>query len=236
MQDNLQTMGGISLLLQALPAEADLHVTPEQIERARTLLDERLKGTGALRSVVQVEGTDRIRIEVPGTDALDELRAVLMEHAQFEIIDGGSSAPMLDSYIVTDLEASPSNKTDPQTGTVAKVWHTLFTGDDIDPSGVEILPGPSGSPTIRLTFTKDGARKLAAFTETNIGRCIAFTLDKQVISVPVIRDPIRAGEAAISTTSPVQALKLFVQLKYGPLPISLKELEAKVVPPPAHIG
>jgi preprotein translocase subunit SecD len=150
------------------------------------------------------------------------------------MVDGGSSPPMLDSRIVTDLGSAPSDKPDSQSGTVPAVWHTLFTSADIDPGGVEILPGPPHSPDVLLAFTKDAARKLADFTETNIGRYMPIALDKQVISVPVIRDPMRGGEAAITTTSPVQALTLFVQLKYGPLPISLKELEAMVVPLPAR--
>jgi preprotein translocase subunit SecD len=230
MQRNLQTAGGISLLLQVQPLEEGRQVTREQMEKARTLLDERLKGTGAINSVVKTEGTDRIRIEIAGTHALDELRAVLTEHAQLEIVDGGSSAPKVDSYIVTDVASSPSGKLGPQSGSVPIVWHTVFTGDDIDPSGVEILPGPPNSPDILLTFTKDGARKLADFTQANVGHYLPIVLDKQVISVPVIRDPMRGGQAAISTTNPVQALKLFVQLKYGPLPVRLEEVEARVIP------
>jgi len=231
MQRNIQSAGGISLLLQAQSLEEGRQVTQEQMEKARTLLDERLKGTGAISSVVRIDGPDRMRIEIPGTDALDELRAVLTEHAQLEIVDGGSSPPMVDSYIVTDLGSPPSDKLGSQGETVPTVWHTLFTGDDIDPGGVEILPGLPNSPDILLTFTKDGAKKLADFTEANIDHYLSFVLDKQVISSPIIRDPMRGGKAAISSINPVQALKLFVQLKYGPLPLNLKELEAKVIPP-----
>ena len=231
MQRNLQADGGISLLLQAQPRATDQQMTQEQIENARAMLDERLKGTGATNSTVKVERPDRIRIEVPGTDALDMVRAVLTEHAQLEIVDGGSNPPMVDSYIVTNLGSPPSDKLGSQSSTVQTVWHTVFTDADIDSGGVKILPGPPNSPTILLTFTKDAAKKLADFTEANVGHYLPVVLDKKVISVPMIIDPMRGGQAAISTTDPVQALKLFVQLKYGPLPVSLKELEAKVIPP-----
>jgi preprotein translocase subunit SecD len=42
---------------------------------------------------------------------------------------------------------------------------------------------------------------------------------------------LKSGVAAITTRTPSQALGLFVQLKYGPLPVDLKELEVTVVPP-----
>jgi preprotein translocase subunit SecD len=227
------------MLLQAEPlavGQGVSGVSGEQVEKARALIEERLRGTGAQPAVVRVEGAGRIRIEIPGSDALDELRAVVAAHAELEVVDGDTEPPAVGSYIVTDLAGPSAERSGAPEEGPAKVWHTVLTAGDVDPAGVALLPGPTQSPDIRITFTGDGSRKLAEFTEANLGKFVPFVLDKQVVSVPIIRDPLTGGVAAITTQTPSQALGLFVQLKYGPLPVSLKELEATVVPAPPGKG
>lgn len=236
MRHSIQTDGDLSMLLQAGPLAAGQSVSGEQMEKTRDLIEERLKGTGASEAVVEVEGADRIRIEIPGSEALDELRKVVAPHGLLEIVDGDTSPPAAGSFIVTDLGGPSVDEPGAQGEGGAKVWHTVLTASDIDPAGVSLLPGPTLSPDIRITFTREGAKKLADFTEANLGKYVPFVLDKQVISVPIIRDPLRGGVAAITTQTPSQGLGLFVQLKYGPLPVNLKELEAAVVPAPPGKG
>src|SRR6266496_1245212 len=155
MQRNLQTDGGLSLLLQASPLTAGQSVAPEQIEQTRALVQERLEGTGAYDSVVRIEGADNIRVEVPGTDSLEELRAVMADHAQLEIVEGGISPPAVGSIIVTDLGGPPPEKLNAQEGEAPAVWHTVLTDNDIDPTGVSFMPSPMGSADIHIAFTKD---------------------------------------------------------------------------------
>jgi len=231
VRHSLQTDGGLSMLLQAGPLAAGQGVSGEQMEKTRDLIEERLKGAGASEAVVEVEGADRIRIEIPGSEVLDELRMVVAPHGVLEVVEGDTNPPAAGSFIVTDLGGPSVDESG-----APKVWHTVLTASDIDPAGVSLLPGPTLSPDIRITFTREGAKKLADFTEANLGKYVPFVLDKQVIGVPIIRDPLRGGVAAITTQTPSQALGLFVQLKYGPLPVNLKELEAAVVPVPSGDG
>jgi preprotein translocase subunit SecD len=235
MAHNLQNDGGVSLLLEAGPIAAGQPVTAEQMEKTRSTLESRLWDIGVFDPVVKIEGDNLIRVEAPGTGSLDDLRAVMAAHVRLELVEGGADPPAVGSYIVTDLEGPPLDRPDAQ-GNSVKVWPTVLTDEDVDPAGVRFTQSPTRSPDIHVTFTKDGARKLADFTTANTMKYMPIALDKQVVSVPLIIDPMRGGEAAITTQTSNQAIRLFVQLKYGPLPVTLKELEAKVIPIPLPHG
>lgn len=53
------------------------------------------------------------------------------------------------------------------------------------------------SPAILLSFTPEGAKKLAEVTASNINRRLAIIVDGQLLSAPIIRARIEAGEALI---------------------------------------
>lgn len=51
---------------------------------------------------------------------------------------------------------------------------------------------------VEIYFTLEGARKWADFTKQNIGKTIAFTIDNQVYSMPIINGEIKQGIAMIT--------------------------------------
>lgn len=53
-------------------------------------------------------------------------------------------------------------------------------------------------PVIDFRFNEAGARKFGQFTSNNIGRTVAIVVAGQVVSAPVIREPIVGGKGRIS--------------------------------------
>jgi preprotein translocase subunit SecD len=53
-------------------------------------------------------------------------------------------------------------------------------------------------PIVSFRFSRNGARKFALITQENVGRPFAIILDNEVISAPVIREPITGGSGQIS--------------------------------------
>lgn len=53
-------------------------------------------------------------------------------------------------------------------------------------------------PVIDFRFNESGARKFGQFTRNNIGRTVAIVVAGQVVSAPVIREPILGGKGRIS--------------------------------------
>jgi preprotein translocase subunit SecD len=85
---------------------------------------------------------------------------------------------------------------------------------------------------VQFRFNSSGARKFAQATQENVGRPFAIVLDNEVISAPVIREPILQGSGQISGSFTVQgANDLSVLLRAGALPAKLTIIEERTVGP-----
>ena len=88
----------------------------------------------------------------------------------------------------------------------------------------------SGEPIVSFKFNTSGARKFAQITQENVGRPFAIVLDDEVISAPVIREPILGGSGQISGNFTVElANNLAILLRAGALPAKLTVIEQRVV-------
>src|SRR5204863_8755979 len=88
----------------------------------------------------------------------------------------------------------------------------------------------STEPIVRCKFNTTGFRKFAQATTENVGQPFAIVLDNEVISAPVIREPITAGSGQISGNFTVQAAnELALLLRAGALPAPLTVIEQRVV-------
>ena len=77
----------------------------------------------------------------------------------------------------------------------------------------------TGEPIIYFRLNAEGAGKLLSFTRNNVGRPFAIVLDNQVISSPVIREPILEGTGQVSGNfTSAQAQQLATNLKSGTCP------------------
>jgi preprotein translocase subunit SecD len=83
---------------------------------------------------------------------------------------------------------------------------------------------------VSFKFNINGARRFAQATQENVGRPFAIVLDNEVISAPVIREPILGGSGQISGSFTVQgANDLAILLRAGALPAPLTVIEQRVV-------
>ena len=86
-------------------------------------------------------------------------------------------------------------------------------------------------------FNTNGARRFATATQENVGRPFAIVLDNEVISAPVIREPIIGGSGQISGNFTVQAANdLAILLRAGALPAPLTIIEERTVGPGPRPG
>lgn len=76
------------------------------------------------------------------------------------------------------------------------------------------------------------ACKFAQVTQQNVGRPFAIVLDDEVISAPVIREPILGGSGQISGNFSVESANdLAVLLRAGALPARLTAVEERTIGP-----
>jgi preprotein translocase subunit SecD len=90
----------------------------------------------------------------------------------------------------------------------------------------------SNQPAVTIQFDSEGGQKFTRMTQQNTGKLFAIILDGQVISAPVIREPIYGGVSQISGSFTVEsANQLAIALRSGALPVDLKIVEERSVGP-----
>jgi preprotein translocase subunit SecD len=107
----------------------------------------------------------------------------------------------------------------------------LVSGGDL----TDAQPGfdqRTSEPIVTFRFNNKGARQFAQVTQENVGKPFAIVLDNEVISAPVIREPILGGSGQISGNFTVQgANDLAILLRAGALPAPLTIIEERTVGP-----
>jgi preprotein translocase subunit SecD len=82
----LDLQGGLRVLLEAdLPA--DTEVTTEQMQTVRDIVENRVNGLGVTEPLVQVAGTRRILVELPGVGNPDQAVAAIQETGLLEFVE-----------------------------------------------------------------------------------------------------------------------------------------------------
>ena len=107
----------------------------------------------------------------------------------------------------------------------------VVSGEDL----TDAQPGfdqRNGEPIVTFRFNNNGARRFAQVTQENVGKPFAIVLDNEVISAPVIREPILGGSGQISGNFTVQSANdLAILLRAGALPAPLTIIEERTVGP-----
>jgi protein-export membrane protein SecD len=86
----------------------------------------------------------------------------------------------------------------------------------------------TNEPIVTFRFSANGTRRFAQITQENVGKPFAIVLDNEVISAPIIREPILQGSGQISGGFTAQeANDMAIQLRSGELPGKLTVIEQK---------
>ncbi|GAA0770591.1 protein translocase subunit SecD [Roseibium denhamense] len=202
------------------------NIVQQSIEVIRRRVDE----IGTTEPNIQRQGTDRILVEAPGESDPERLKDLVGQTAQltFHMVD--DSGPQV-------LEARQSPGTvvllsvdDPPFPYLLEEA-PLLSGEDLVDAQVS-FDQRNNEPVVNFRFNTSGARKFATVTQQNVGRPFAIVLDEEVISAPVIREPITGGSGQISGNFTVEgANDLAVLLRAGALPAQLTVIEERSIGP-----
>lgn len=108
---------------------------------------------------------------------------------------------------------------------------TLLTGNDLKDAQAA-MNQQNNQAVVNLEFSDEGAKKFADATMKNVGRQIAILLDGEVLTDPVVREPILGGRAEISGQRDLEeAQHLAVLLRSGALPVKVNIIETRTVGP-----
>jgi preprotein translocase subunit SecD len=223
---------GAGLIRLTVPPAAITERVRQSVEQSIQIVERRVNELGTVEPLIQRQGTDRILVQVPGLQDPTRLKELLGKTAKldFRMVDLTVPADQAQQgRVPADSEVLMSS-TAPKVPYVIKK-QVLVSGGDL----TDAQPGfdqRSGEPIVSFRFNTSGSRKFAQATSDNVGQPFAIVLDNEVISAPVIREPITGGSGQISGSFTVQAANdLSILLRAGALPAPLTIIEERTVGP-----
>jgi len=204
------------------------NIVQQSIEVIRRRVDE----LGTTEPSIQRQGSDRILVEAPGEDDPERLKDVI-----------GTTAQLTFHMVDQSMTGEQALQNRPPAGTIVMMSvddppfpylleeAPLLGGDDLVDAQVS-FDQRSNEPVVNFRFNQSGARKFATITQQNVNRPFAIVLDEEVISAPVIREPITGGSGQISGNFTVDSANdLAVLLRAGALPAKLTVIEERSIGP-----
>jgi preprotein translocase subunit SecD len=207
----LDLQGGVMVRL-----EAPEGTSMEDMEAAKSVIENRINGLGVAEPEVRLEGSNRISVELPGVEDADEAVRVIGTTAKLQFVRYDNGEVILEG---SDLKRASAGVNE----------EALYADEKF---------------VVSLEFNSEGSKKFANATndlinkygkekETRADRVIAILLDGQIISAPSVNEPIVDGKAQISggfmTYEEVQSLA--TMLRGGALPVDLTIVEKQVTGP-----
>jgi preprotein translocase subunit SecD len=223
--------GGNRLVQLSISPPAITERIRQSVDQSIQIVERRINELGTVEPLIQRQGVDRILVQVPGVDNPTRIIELLGKTAKltFRLVDAnGSVEQALQGRVPPDddLLYGPQKEGKPAYLIEKRI---MVSGEDL----TDAQPGfdqRSGEPIVSFKFNINGARKFAQVTQENVGRPFAIVLDSEVISAPVIREPILGGSGQISGSFTVQqANDLSILLRAGALPAPLTVIEQRVV-------
>jgi preprotein translocase subunit SecD len=245
----LDLQGGVQALLE-VPADYTQPITPDDLQNAKAILENRTNALGVSENQFQVAGERRIVAEFPGLTDPEQVLGVIKETGQMEFVDLGDNPANLQSgaEVKTDLggtgtaettsptpapttAADGSTTTNETTPAADTVYHTIMTGDQLKSVNVSANPQLAGGYVINFELKTEGTQIFSDYTKNNVGKTLAVVLDKKILSAPTIKSHIPEGQGYIENFDNDTANNIAVQMRYGALPIPFEVVERRVIGP-----
>jgi len=219
LHKGLDLAGGVHLVFLAQMKELPEEGREVALASLRENIARRVNLFGVSESVVWVSkalNEHHLIVEIPGEIDPDQAVALLGQTAQLNF----------------RLEAEL-----PPEATMSATVYDLFsietdlTGANLQKAEVRFDPNTS-KPQVGLVFDDKGKELFGQLTENNVNKRMAIFLDNFLLSAPVVKEPIKDGQAVISGEFQLnQAKQMVSQLNAGALPVEIELIRQERVDP-----
>jgi SecD/SecF fusion protein len=238
ISNSLIAVGGVNELAfgEAPDGKLTVTLTPEGVEQRTSALvaqsieviRNRIDELGTTEPSIQRQGSNRILVQVPGFGDSTRLKNIISQTARltFHMVYPGLTAAQAEAQgLPAGTMVLPS-----QDGGEELLYEDVALGGE---SLVDAQPSydqQRALPVVSFRFDTRGAVAFGQITSANVGKRFAIVLDNQVITAPVIQQPITGGTGQISGNfTTASANDLAVLLRAGALPASLDIVEERTV-------
>jgi len=227
IDSNLDILASADGTIEATFSEQAIEdIQSQTINQSIEIVRRRIDETGTREPVIQRQGDNRILVQLPGVDDPEYVKELLGRTAKlgFHLVDSDVAGNLSSGgNMVLPMAEQPGQ-------TIAVERRPMITGDML--VNAQFSQDQSGQPAVSFRLNSVGANRFCDVSRENVGRPFAIVLDSEVISAPVIREPICGGSGQISGSFSIQeANDLALLLRAGALPAPLKILEERTVGP-----
>lgn len=243
LQTNISSnfgVGGVPELAFSETADGKLVVslTPDGVkERMSSLVAQsmevirnRVDEVGTTEPTIQRQGQDRVLVQVPGFEDSARLKELISRTARltFHLVHPTMTAAQAEAQgIPAGYFILPSAD-----GGKELLNENVELGGESLTNAQPGFDQQTSRSVVSFQFDTRGAITFGEITSKNVGKRFAIVLDNQVITAPVIQQPITGGSGQISGNfTPQTSNDLAVLLRAGALPASLDVVEERSVGP-----
>jgi len=251
VHQGLDLQGGMQVLLEA-DVPPDEPVERQAVANAKAIIEKRVNGLGVSEPLIQLQGTRRIIVELPGLKNPEEAIAAFGKTGLLEFIHAGNiylspgsliqtteevAGPPVEATPTATAEATPTltatitpTPTEAATGPLTpspvpeeRVFETIMTGRNLKSANLTV--DDYNQTQIAFALDEEGTRIFADYTAKNVGQVMCIVLDKEVVSCATIKDVISKGQVLLTREggfTPAGAESIVIRLRYGALPIPLR--------------
>jgi preprotein translocase subunit SecD len=232
IKQGLDLKGGLQVLLTTDVQEGAQIVTGT-LDSARSIIDNRVNGMGVTEASVQIQGSDRILVELPGLTDRQLAIDLIKRQGLLEFVDAAGSTPSSGQPISTTF-ALYQQLLYPQTAAVGKalvtetvalspavkLYRTAFTGEILQNNAR--AEAQTGKIVVTFSIRPNAQQYFREYTSSRIGQPLCIVLDSTVLSCPVIQAVLTEGGQISGNYGAEEARNLAITLNYGSLPVPLK--------------
>ncbi|MGJ9457075.1 protein translocase subunit SecDF [Oceanobacillus sp. CF4.6] len=208
----LDLQGGFEVLYEVEPVDENQEVTRGLLEGTVETLNDRVNRLGISEAVINIEGDDRIRVQLAGIENQSEARELLSTSAQLSFRDVNDSE-LLDGNDV--VEGSAAQDFDPQTNApiVTLQLKDAAKFGEVTTDISQMTP-PDNKLVIWMDFQKGDS-----YVEE------AMEVEPKFVSAPNVGEPLHTSNVMISGNFTVESAKQLADIiNSGSLPVHMTEI------------
>ena len=199
-----------------------IEIKKSVVEQSLEIVRRRIDDIGTNDPTILRRGNDRIIVELPGLDDPNRIKKLLGKTANltFRLVSENEDDFGSEFLFYEDGEAKLRvNK------------RVVLNGNNLI-SAQPNFNQQTNQTTVNISLDRAGSKKFARTTQDHVGQRLAIILDNEIISAPVINEPILSGNSSISGNFTSQtATDLALLLRSGALPAPLTVIEERTVGP-----
>lgn len=205
MRLGLDLQGGTLLVLQADLSKVATDDRANAMKGVQDVIGRRIDAYGVAEPQIQLQGDDRVMVQLPGVKDVQEAVRLIGKTAQLDFREqalGDDGQPTWKIAIATATDGQQYE----------------LTGKYLKPNSQVVFEPNSTRPQVRFEWDADGARMFEEVTTRLVGKPLGIFLDNQPISAPTVQSVIR-DNGVITGLTLNDARLLAIQLNAGALPV-----------------